>query len=104
MRERRWGRVVAILSWGVREPIPNLTLSNMGRGALAAWLKTASRWVAADGVTMNGVLPGRFSTPRIRELDEVRAARESRTVDRCRPKHATRCPHAGTEIPTRWGP
>jgi 3-oxoacyl-[acyl-carrier protein] reductase len=80
MRERHWGRVVAILSWGVREPIPNLTLSNMGRGALAAWLKTASRWVAADGVTVNGVLPGRFSTPRIRELDEARASRESRPV------------------------
>jgi 3-oxoacyl-[acyl-carrier protein] reductase len=81
MRERGWGRVIAILSWGVREPIPNLTLSNMGRGALAAWLKTASRWVAADGVTVNGVLPGRFGTPRIRELDEVRATRESRPVE-----------------------
>jgi 3-oxoacyl-[acyl-carrier protein] reductase len=81
MREHKWGRVVAVLSWGVREPIPNLTLSNMGRGALAAWLKTASRWVGADGVTVNGVLPGRFGTPRIRELDEVRASRESRSVE-----------------------
>jgi 3-oxoacyl-[acyl-carrier protein] reductase len=81
MRERGWGRVVAILSWGVREPIPNLTLSNVGRSGLAAWLKTASRWVAADGVTVNGVLPGRFGTPRIRELDEARAARESRPLE-----------------------
>lgn len=81
MRERGWGRIVAILSWGVREPIPNLTLSNVGRSRLAAWLKTASRWVAKDGVTVNGVLPGRFATPRIKELDELRAARESRPVD-----------------------
>ncbi len=99
MRERQWGRVVAILSWGVREPIPNLTLSNMGRGALAAWLKTASRWVAADGVTVNGVLPGRFNTPRIRELDEARATRESRPVE-----HVQR--EARTNVParTRWRP
>ena len=48
---------------------------------MAAWLKTASRWVAADGVTVNGVLPGRFGTPRIRELDEARATRESRPVE-----------------------
>ncbi|MEA2623247.1 MAG: 3-oxoacyl-[acyl-carrier protein] reductase [Chloroflexota bacterium] len=81
MRERRWGRVVAILSWGVREPIPQLALSNMGRGALAAWLKTTSRWVGPDGVTLNGVLPGRFATPRIAELDAQRASREGRSVE-----------------------
>jgi 3-oxoacyl-[acyl-carrier protein] reductase len=78
MREHHWGRVVAILSWGVREPIPALTLSNVGRSALAAWIKTASRWVGADGVTVNGVLPGRFATPRITELDHARAKREDR--------------------------
>ena len=78
MRENHWGRVVAILSWGVREPIPALTLSNVGRSALAAWIKTASRWVGADGVTVNGVLPGRFATPRITELDHARAKREDR--------------------------
>ena len=69
---------MAILSWGVREPIPALTLSNVGRGALAAWIKTASRWVGTDGVTINGVLPGRFATPRIAELDHARAKRENR--------------------------
>ena len=40
MRQRGWGRVVAILSSGVRQPIPDLVYSNAGRGALAAWLKT----------------------------------------------------------------
>jgi 3-oxoacyl-[acyl-carrier protein] reductase len=84
MRERGWGRVVAILSWGVREPIPGIVLSNMGRSALAAWLKTASRSVGGDGVTFNGVLPGRFGTPRIAELDEGRAAREGRPVEHVR--------------------
>jgi len=78
MRENHWGRIVAILSWGVREPISALTLSNVGRSALAAWMKTASRWVGPDGVTVNGVLPGRFATPRIAELDHARAKREDR--------------------------
>lgn len=84
MRERGWGRVIAILSWGVREPIPGIALSNMGRSALAAWLKTASRALGGGGVTFNGVLPGRFGTPRIAELDEGRAAREGRAVEHVR--------------------
>ena len=84
MRERRWGRVVAILSYGVRQPIDELVYSNAGRSALAAWMKTTSRAVAADGVTVNGVLPGRLSTPRIRELDRGRADREGTTEEAIR--------------------
>jgi 3-oxoacyl-[acyl-carrier protein] reductase len=60
MRDRGWGRVVAILSSGVRQPITDLVYSNAGRGALTAWLKTTARVVATDGVTVNRVLP---STP-----------------------------------------
>ncbi|RBQ16147.1 3-oxoacyl-ACP reductase [Spongiactinospora rosea] len=76
MRERGFGRIVAVLSSGVREPIPALAYSNAGRSALAAWLKTVSHEVAADGVTVNGVLPGRIATPRVAALDEGAAARE----------------------------
>lgn len=92
MRERRWGRVVALLSSGVRQPILDLVYSNTGRSALAAWLKTAARTVAADGVTVNGVLPGRLSTPRIVELDTGRAAREGRTEDEVRAAHLATIP------------
>ena len=63
MRSRHWGRVVSILSSGVRQPITDLVYSNAARGALAAWLKATARTVAADGVTVNGVLPGRIQTP-----------------------------------------
>jgi len=69
MRAQRWGRIVAILSWGVREPVPALPYSNIGRSGLAAWMKSASQRAAAEGVTINGVLPGRFMTPRIEALD-----------------------------------
>ena len=81
MLERGWGRVVAILSYGVRQPIRELVYSNAGRSALAAWLKTTARAVASDGVTVNGVMPGRLETPRIREIDGRQAAREGRTED-----------------------
>lgn len=92
MRDRGWGRVVALLSSGVRQPILDLVYSNTGRSALAAWLKTAARTVAADGVTVNAVLPGRLATPRITELDSGRAAREGRTEDEVRAAHLATIP------------
>ena len=73
MRERRWGRVVAIMSSGIRQPIPNLAYSNACRSALAAWLKTIAADVIAEGVTVNGVIPGRLDTERVATLDKARA-------------------------------
>ena len=84
MRERGWGRVVAVLSSGIRQPIPELVYSNAGRSVLAAWLKTTARAIAAEGVTLNGVMPGRIATPRIHELDSGRAEREQRTEEAVR--------------------
>lgn len=81
MRERGSGRVVAIMSSGVREPIDTLAYSNAGRAALAAWMKTLARTVAADGVTVNGVLPGRIATPRVASLDAAAAQRTGKDVE-----------------------
>ena len=92
MRERGWGRVVGFLSSGVRQPILDLVYSNAGRSALAAWLKTTARTVAVDGVTVNGVMPGRIATPRITELDSGRATREGRTQDEVRAAHLATIP------------
>ncbi|MCY1136985.1 SDR family oxidoreductase [Actinoplanes sp. Pm04-4] len=75
MRERGFGRIIAVLSSGVREPLPELSYSNSGRAALAAWLKTVGRTVAADGVTVNGVVPGRIDTERVAALDRAAATR-----------------------------
>jgi 3-oxoacyl-[acyl-carrier protein] reductase len=71
---------VAVLSSGVREPLADLSYSNGGRSALSAWMKTVSSAVAADGVTVNGVLPGRIDTARVTQLDTRRAEREGRPV------------------------
>ena len=55
MQERGWGRVVAITSVAVRQPIPELILSNTARAGATGFLKTLAREVAADGVTVNSI-------------------------------------------------
>lgn len=77
MRERGWGRVVAITSLGVRQPYPNLALSNTARAGATGFLRTLAREVAADGVTVNSVLPGLHDTDRVRSVyadPDLRAA------------------------------
>jgi len=68
MRERGWGRIVALTSTSVKQPIGNLALSNAYRVALVAALKTLAGEVAADGVTVNTIATGRVRTERLREL------------------------------------
>jgi 3-oxoacyl-[acyl-carrier protein] reductase len=68
MRERGWGRIVSVSSTSVREPIPNLTLSNANRMATVGLLDTLAREVAADGVTVNTIATGRFATERLAQL------------------------------------
>lgn len=92
MRERQWGRVIGVLSSGVRQPIGDLVYSNAGRSALAAWLKTTARTIAAEGVTVNGVMPGRIATPRIQQLDSGRAELEHTTEERVRSAHIAAIP------------
>lgn len=75
MRRQRWGRILAVGSSGIQEPLSNLVISNVGRTALAAYLKTLAMEVMEDGVTVNMVLPGRIDTARVAGLDGVRAER-----------------------------
>ena len=65
MRERGWGRIVNVGSSSTREPITGLNLSNSHRMASVGFLKTLSREVAADGITVNTVATGRFATERL---------------------------------------
>jgi 3-oxoacyl-[acyl-carrier protein] reductase len=65
MQERGWGRIVNVGSTTTREPIHGLTLSNSHRMAAVGFLKTLSREVAADGITVNTVATGRFATERL---------------------------------------
>ncbi len=80
MRDAGYGRIVNVLSTSVREPIPNLGVSNTIRATMAAWAKTLSRELP-PGVTINNVLPGFTDTPRLASLAEANAARQGSTAD-----------------------
>jgi 3-oxoacyl-[acyl-carrier protein] reductase len=68
MKEKRWGRIVAVTSLSVFEPVENLALSNAYRAGLTGMLKTLSSEVAPFGVTVNSVCPGYTRTGRLEEL------------------------------------
>jgi 3-oxoacyl-[acyl-carrier protein] reductase len=79
MRAQRYGRVINVVSTSVREPIAQLGVSNTARAAVAAWAKTLAGEVAADGITVNSVLPGFTRTARLRQIIENRALATGRS-------------------------
>lgn len=77
MQQDGYGRIVNVLSTSVREPIPNLGVSNTIRAAMAGWAKTLAGELP-PGVTINNVLPGYTATERLDELIEAAAKRTGR--------------------------
>jgi len=75
MQEAGWGRIITVGSSGIEQPIPNLGISNALRGALAGWSKTLAAELAADGITVNMLLPGRIHTDRVDQIDAATAKR-----------------------------
>lgn len=69
MRAKRFGRILSVASTSIVEPFASLAISNSLRAALAGWMKTLAGQVAADGVTVNMLLPGSFATERIDSLN-----------------------------------
>ena len=80
MQAQRWGRILSISSTSIVAPIANLALSNLGRAALAGYLKCLANEVAAQGITVNSLLPGRIATPRARQINEAAAAQSGISV------------------------
>lgn len=97
MVQRKWGRIVTLASSGIEAPIPRLALSNGLRMALVGWSKTLAAEVAADGVTVNVVVPGRIHTERVDELDAAAAKRQDIDVA------AVRAASRGTIPAGRYG-
>lgn len=75
MKEVGAGRIINITSYGIKEPIPGLILSNTFRTGVVGWAKTLSRELAPDNILINTVLPGRIDTERHHNLNVARARR-----------------------------
>jgi len=84
MRARSWGRIVAITSISVKQPIDQLLLSNTFRMAVVGLVKTLARELAPHGILVNAISPGHIATERAVELMEVRARAAGRTVEEAR--------------------
>lgn len=67
MQQQQWGRIVFVASASVKQPIPDLALSNLSRTALWAWTKTAAQDLAEQGITVNLAAPGLHATDRLIE-------------------------------------
>ncbi|MBI3975872.1 MAG: SDR family oxidoreductase [Armatimonadetes bacterium] len=76
MRRRHWGRIIAITSYVMKQPLEGLTLSNSLRGAVAGLMKTLANELGPDNILVNTVCPGPIATDRLTELTQVFAARE----------------------------
>ena len=76
MKERRWGRILNITSIAVKQPVENLLLSNSLRAGLTGFARTLANEVAADGITVNNILPGYTRTERLEDLAEMMAEKQ----------------------------
>ncbi len=65
MQKDQFGRIINVISTSVKQPLPNLGVSNTIRGAVANWAKTLANELGADGITVNNVLPGPTATARL---------------------------------------
>ena len=81
MRQRKWGRILAIQSSSVKQPVDGLVLSNGIRPGVAGLFKTLATEVAKDNITVNLVLPGRIMTDRFIHHQTERAQTAGRSLE-----------------------
>lgn len=80
MRAEKYGRIINVISTSVKQPITGLGVSNTIRGAVASWAKTLAGELAADGITVNNVLPGSTMTGRLQSIIDNKAKNAGKTV------------------------
>ena len=81
MREKRWGRIIAITSVSVKQPVQGLLLSNTARPGVVGFIKTISQDLAAEGILCNVVAPGFIRTARVEQLLASQAAARGTTPE-----------------------
>lgn len=103
MKSRGGGAIVVSTSSAVKEPIANLALSNVVRSSVAALSKTLANELAADGIRVNHLLPGRINTDRVRELDVIRGKATGSTAEAVRASYSKIIPLGRYGEPEEFG-
>jgi len=80
MKAVSYGRIINIISTSVKQPIPDLGVSNTIRGAVASWAKTLAAEVGRFGITVNNILPGFTDTARLRSLIKNIAEKKGQSI------------------------
>jgi len=81
MKKSGYGRIINVISTSVKQPLPNLGVSNTIRGAVANWSKTLSVELGPFGITVNNVLPGATATARLDAIAERKASQTGMSAD-----------------------
>jgi 3-oxoacyl-[acyl-carrier protein] reductase len=81
MQQRKWGRIITLTSYTVKQPVPELVLSNTIRAGMMGLVRSLAGQWGRDGITVNNVGPGFTATDRSRDLLETRAKNQGVSVD-----------------------
>ena len=81
MIDEGYGRIINVISTSVKQPLPNLGVSNTIRGAVANWSKTLANELGQFGITVNNVLPGATNTARLQSIAKIKADQYGETVE-----------------------
>jgi 3-oxoacyl-[acyl-carrier protein] reductase len=103
MRRRGWGRILNITSSAVRSPVAMLGLSTGARAGLTGAVASLAREAAADGVTINNLLPGYFDTDRLAGVFASQAARQGVSADELRARAEAGNPTRRVGRPEEFG-
>lgn len=103
MEKNGWGRIVNITSITVKEPSPNMVLSNIFRSAVVSFAKTISKEIISKGITINNVSPGYFKTDRVTQLMKVRSETEGISINEYEQKAIQDFPHKRYMDPQELG-
>ncbi|AFK21903.1 SDR family oxidoreductase [Pyrococcus sp. ST04] len=92
MERKGFGRIIYLTSVAIKEPIPNIALSNVVRISLAGLVRTLAKELGPKGITVNGIMPGIIQTDRVIQLAKDRAQREGKTLEEALEEYAKPIP------------
>ena len=81
MKAAGYGRILNVISTSVKQPLPNLGVSNTVRGAVANWGKTLANELGQFNITVNNVLPGATNTVRLEAIIENKAKKQNKSLE-----------------------